>query len=71
MKRAEVIPLYKGKEMDAMVNYRLISLWITLLKLLGKMVYNRLYLFLESHGLLYSSQYGFHKKDPVNMPLWN
>ena len=30
MKIAEVIPLYKGKDMDLMINYRPISLLITL-----------------------------------------
>ena len=36
MKLAEVIPFYKGKSMDLMVNYRPISLLITLSKLLEK-----------------------------------
>ena len=40
MRRAEVIPLYKGKEMDYMVNYRPISLLITILKLLEKVMYS-------------------------------
>ena len=40
MKMAEVIPLYKGKEMDMLVNYRPISLLITLSKLLEKLVYS-------------------------------
>ena len=34
MKWAEVIPLYKGKSIDIMVNYRLISLLIKLSKIL-------------------------------------
>ena len=48
MKIAEVIPLYKGKEMDSMVNYRPISLLITLSKLLERIMYKRLYRYLES-----------------------
>ena len=59
MKWAEVIPLYKGKSMDMMVNYRLISLLITLSKILEKMMYTQLYSYLESKMILYSSQYGF------------
>ena len=39
MKRAEVIPLYKGKDMDIMINYRPTSLLITLSKLLEKVMY--------------------------------
>ena len=59
MKIAEIIPLYKGKEMDMMVNYRPISLLITLSKLLEKIMYRRLYSYLESNSILYNSQYGF------------
>ena len=62
MKMAEVIPLYKGKDMDLMINYRPISLLITLSKLLGKIMYTRLYRYLETQKLLYSSQYGFRTK---------
>ena len=62
MKRTEVIPLYKGKDMDIMINYRPISLFITLSKLLEKIMYLRLYGYLEKNQLLYSSQYGFHSK---------
>ena len=62
MKRAEVIPLYKGKDMDIMINYRPISLLITLPKLLEKIMYLRLYSYLEKNQLLYSSQYGFCSK---------
>ena len=62
MKRAEVIPLYKGKDMDMMINYRPISLLITMLKVLEKLVYTRLYSYLESNKLLYPSQYVFQMK---------
>ena len=62
MKTAEVIPLYKGKDMDLMINYRPISLLITLSKLLEKIMYTRLYGYLESQKILYSSQYGFRSK---------
>ena len=62
MKLAEVIPLYKGKNMDQMVNYRPISLLITLSKLLEKIIYQRIYDYLEDKSILYPSQYGFHNK---------
>ena len=62
MKLAEVIPLYKGKSMDQMVNYRPISLLITLSKLLEKIIYQRIYDYLEDKSILYPSQYGFHNK---------
>ena len=62
MKLAEVIPLYKGKSMDQMVNYRPISLLITLSKLLEKIIYQIIYKYLEDKTILYPSQYGFCKK---------
>ena len=62
MKIAEVIPLYKGKDMDLMINYRPISLLIMLSKLLEKIMYTRLYGYLETQKLLYPSQYGFRTK---------
>ena len=59
MKQAEVVPLYKGKDMDLVVNYRPISLLITISKLLEKVVYRCVYSFLEKYDILFQSQYGF------------
>ena len=39
MKQAEVVPLYKGKDMDIVINYRPISLLITISKILEKVIY--------------------------------
>ena len=58
----EVIQPYKGKDMDLMINYRPISLLITLSKLLEKIMYTRLYGYLETQNLLYPSQYRFRSK---------
>ena len=62
MKLAEVIPLYKGKEHDKVINYRPISLLITISKLLEKIIYKRLYSFLEKNKILFESQYGLQSK---------
>ena len=47
MKLAEVIPLYKNKAMDHLVNYRPISLLITISKILEKIMYNRVVKFIN------------------------
>ena len=59
MKIVEVIPLYKGKERDLVVNYHPVSLLMTMSKVLEKIVYSRLYGYLEKFEILYESQYGF------------
>ena len=60
MKLSEVIPLHKGKSRDVPENYRPISLLVTISKVLEKLVYKRVYGFLDSNGSLYNSQYEFH-----------
>ena len=62
MKIIEVIPLYKGKETDEVINYRPISLLITMSKVLEKIIYKIVYQFLEMNHILYESQYGFRNK---------
>ena len=61
-KIAEVIPLYKGKEKDCLVNYRPISLLMTMSKLLERVVYKQMIKFIEKNNLLYENQYGFCTK---------
>ena len=62
MKWAEIIPLYKGKSMDLTINYHPISLLITISKVLEKVIYTRVYSFLGTNNILFSSQYGFRSK---------
>ena len=59
MKLAEVVPLYKNKEHYLESNYRPISLLMTMSKILEKVMYKRVYSFLQNTGQIYSNQYGF------------
>ena len=59
MKKADIVPLYKSKDKQECLNYRPISLLITLSKLLEKIMYKRIYQFLEKTGQIFPSQYGF------------
>ena len=59
MKKADVIPLYKTKEKYLVMNYRPISLLLTISKVLEKIVHKRTYRFLNDTNQLYQSQYGF------------
>ena len=47
--------------MDVRMNHRPISLLITISKILEKIVYKRLYSFLNNNNSLFISQYGFRK----------
>ena len=62
MKVADVIPLYKGKSKEEVINYRPISLLMTISKILEKIIYVRTYKYLEKNKILYESQYGFRSK---------
>ena len=59
MKMAEIVPLYKGKEEDKVINYHPVSLLMTTSKILEKIIYTKLYGFLMQHNLFFDSQYGF------------
>ena len=62
MKLADVIQLYKGKDRDDVINYQPISLLMTLSKILEKIIYKRVYIYLDKNNILYDSQYGFRNK---------
>ena len=62
MKLANVVPLHKSKSKELVTNYRLISLLLTLSKILEKIIYKRTYGFLENSNQIYKSQYGFRSK---------
>ena len=62
MKQADVVPLYKNGTRQILSNFRPISLLPAISKLLGKVMYDRIYNFLCHFDLLYKSQYSFRKK---------
>ena len=62
MKLAEIIPLFKGKDSDEIINYRPISLLITMSKVIEKLIYQRTISFIDKNDILYNSQYGFRSK---------
>ena len=62
MKLADVVPLYKAKEKFLETNYRPISLLTTMSKILEKVVYNRVYKFLNDNDQLYENQYRFRNQ---------
>ena len=69
LKIAKTIPIFKkGSKLNTR-NYRPISLLSNLNKILEKLMFNRIYKFLEQHKCIYDRQFGFRKKHSTNQAL--
>ena len=68
-KLSKTIAIYKKGSKLLTSNYRPISLLSNLNKVLEKLVFNRLYNFLEESQCIYSLQFGFRKKHSTNHAL--
>ena len=72
-KIAKVIPVYKGKKLDAtdLTNYRPISLLPIVGKVIEKIMHKQLSGYLNQNGILFPSQYGFRKNQNASFaPQW-
>ena len=61
LKIAKVIPLYKGGKTHMLSNYRPISILPLFSKIFEKLIYSRLYSFLDKNNILYNKQFGFRR----------
>ena len=71
LKIAKVIPIYKKGSTQDVNNYRPISLLSIFDKIIEKIMYNRVNLFLENHNILFEQQYGFRKQMSTHQSLIN
>ena len=62
LKLAKVITLYKKGSRDNPTNYRPISLLSIFSKIIEKIMYERVYRFLDTCNILYPLQFGFREK---------
>ena len=69
LKIAKVIPIYKSGDCLNPSNYRPISLLSIFSKILEKIVYNRLYKYLDSNSLLSPNQFGFRTNHSTSHPM--
>ena len=69
LKTAKVIPIHKKLSMQCCNNYRPISILSNIDKILERLMYKRLYNFLESNNSLYALQFGFRKKFSTTQAL--
>ena len=68
-KLAKVIPIHKKDDTTIVSNYRPISILPSFSKVLERIVYNRLYEFLDSHKSLNPEQYGFRRSHSTDLAL--
>ena len=59
LKIARVVPVFKSGQRDIISNYRPISVLPCFSKLFEKLVFNRIYSFLDVNSILYKYQFGF------------
>ena len=71
LKLAKVIILYKKDSKDNPTNYRPISLLSVFSKIIEKLLYKRLYNFLDSCAILHPLQFGFREKHSTLHALIN
>ena len=69
LKISKTIPIYKKGSKLLTCNYRPISLLSNLNKILEKLMFNRVYNYLEDNNHIYSFQFGFRKKHSTNHTL--
>ena len=69
LKIAKTIPIYKKGSKLSTSNYRSISLLSNLNKILEKLMFNRVYKYLEDKNFIYNLQFGFRKKHSTNHAL--
>jgi len=73
LKTAKVYPIFKDGEQNLFNNYRPISVLPCFSKIFEKaiIIYNRLWLFLESKSILIDEQYGFREYYSTYMAVMN
>lgn len=69
MKLAKIIPIYKGGNKLLITNYRPISILPTISKIMERVMYDRLILFLEVNRILKDNQFGFRKNYSPQLAL--
>ena len=71
LKIAKVISIYKKGSQLMSSNYRPISLLSNINKIFEKLVFSRVYKFLDKYDCLYDLQFGFREKHSIDHALIN
>ena len=71
LKTAKVVPVFKKDSKLNYSNYRPISLLSNIEKILEKLMYKRLYTFLNNNNMIYDLQFGFRQQYSTSHALIN
>ena len=71
LKAAKVVPVFKKDSKLGYSNYRPISLLSNIEKILEKLMYKRLYTFLNNNNIIYNLQFGFRQQYSTSHALIN
>ena len=66
LKVAEVIPIFKSREQKICSNYRPISISLQLNKIFERILYDRVYFYLQEYKLLSKYQFGFRPRSSTS-----
>ena len=69
LKTANVTPLHKKESKLDFMNYRPISLLSVLSKVYEKLIYKRIYEYLNRYNFIYDKQFGFRRNYSTNHAL--
>lgn len=70
LKLSVIKPLHKKGDPQNIQNYRPIALLSIFSKIIEKVIYNSIYMFLEKNDILTKEQYGFRKCKNINMAIY-
>ena len=69
LKIGKITPIYKKDNEELLKNYRPVSTLAVFGKIFEKIIYNRLYSFLQSQNTIYENQFGFRKNHSTSHAL--
>ena len=69
IKTGKISPIFKKDNEELLENYRPVSTLPIFGKIFEKLIFNRLYQFLEDNNTIYNNQYGFRKDHSTNHAL--
>ena len=67
LKKGKICPIYKKDNEEILENFRPVSTLAIFGKIFEKIIYSRLYSFINSQNILYENQYGFCKQHSIKV----